>query len=149
VDGDGKADIITGAGPGGGPHVRVYRGDTGQPLREFMAYDPTSRAGVAVAAGDFDGDGKADIVTAPMSGGLPVRVTTLDGLVLKETVLTDAASTTGARVTVRDVDNDGSAEVLAAATTGGRTRLVALKRTGDPADQVALDPAALAGVFVG
>jgi hypothetical protein len=127
----------------------VYRGATGQPLRDLQAYAPGTRVGVAVAAGDFDGDGKADVVMAPMGGGLPVRVTTMDGLVLKEAVMTAADSTAGARVAVRDVDDDGSCEVLAAATAGGRTKLMALKRQGDPADQVTLDPAVVGGVFVG
>jgi len=53
VNGDGKADIITGAGPGGGPHVRIFDGGTGQqftsgPLDSFMAYDLFFTGGVFV-----------------------------------------------------------------------------------------------------
>jgi FG-GAP repeat len=53
VNGDGVADIITGAGPGGGPHVRIFDGSTGQQLQEnttdsFMAFDPSFSGGVFV-----------------------------------------------------------------------------------------------------
>jgi hypothetical protein len=55
VDGDGKADIITGAGPGGGPHVRVFDGTTGLQLDNaedsFYAFDPIFSGGVFVGAG--------------------------------------------------------------------------------------------------
>jgi hypothetical protein len=53
LNGDGKADIITGAGPGGGPHVRVFDGATGDPLAgpagSFFAYHPFFGGGVYVA----------------------------------------------------------------------------------------------------
>ena len=57
-------EIITGAGAGGGPHVKVFVRD-GNLLGEFMAYDPKFTGGVRVA-----GSG-ANIVTAPGPGGGP------------------------------------------------------------------------------
>ena len=46
VTGDGAHDIVTGAGPGGGPHVKVFDGVTGAEIRSFFAYDPAFRGGV-------------------------------------------------------------------------------------------------------
>ena len=66
VDGDGHLDIITGAGASVETRVRVFSGTNlnGPPIRDFVAYSGFN-VGVNVAAGDFDGDGKADIVTSP------------------------------------------------------------------------------------
>ena len=45
-DGDGLSDIVTGAGPGGGPHVRVFSGlDLGE-LVGFYGFDPAFGGGV-------------------------------------------------------------------------------------------------------
>lgn len=75
IDGDDYADIITGAGPGGGPHIQVISGRTHQVIATFFAFDENLRGGVFVAAGDVDGDGYADIIAgAGKDMGAKVRV---------------------------------------------------------------------------
>ncbi len=66
VTGDGRAEIVCGAGDPGGPHVRAFDGMTGQ------AYDQRLQCGVRVALGDVDGDRIPDIITAPGPGIAPV-----------------------------------------------------------------------------
>ncbi|MGE5425967.1 MAG: putative glycoside hydrolase [Bacillota bacterium] len=77
IDGDGVAEIITGAGKGGGPHIRYFDGK-GQVVGSFFAYDKNFRGGVNVAVGDIDGDGVAEIITGPGAGGGP-QVRIFDG----------------------------------------------------------------------
>lgn len=75
VNGDGTPDIITGAGPGAGPHVRIFDGITGQqlpePLGSFYAYDSTFTGGVYVSAALLSGDNRAEVITGSGSGGGP------------------------------------------------------------------------------
>jgi len=79
IDGNGIDEIITGAGPGGGPHVRIFDSN-GNPRGSFMAYPTSFRGGVRVSAGDVDNDGKAEIITGAGPGGGPqVRVFKADG----------------------------------------------------------------------
>lgn len=47
VNADGRAEIVTAAGPTGGPHVRVFN-DRGQILNEWFAYEATYTGGVGV-----------------------------------------------------------------------------------------------------
>ena len=79
INGDGLDEIITGAGPGGGPHVRVFSlaGGVVTELagQGFYAYDPAFPGGVNVACGDVTGDGVPEIITGAGPGGGPhVRV---------------------------------------------------------------------------
>ena len=74
VDGDpdGAGEILTGPGPGEmfGPHVRIwkYDGEKVIPLGSgFFAYG-VRKYGVGVDAGDIDGDGVDEIITAPGPG---------------------------------------------------------------------------------
>src|SRR5437016_7107504 len=57
VNGDGVPDVITAAGPGGGPHVEVFDGVTGLEDLSFFAYDLSFSGGVSVAAGEINGKG--------------------------------------------------------------------------------------------
>lgn len=82
VDGIPGDEVITGAGAGGGPHVRVFKGD-GTPLSGFMAYNPAFPGGVRVATADVDGDGRDEIITGAGPGGGPhVRIFDFTGRAL-------------------------------------------------------------------
>lgn len=114
LNGDGKAEIITGAGFGGGPHVRVF--DAGGKVLNngFFAYQQTFRGGVYVAAGDIDGDGKAEIITgAGPTGGPHVRIWTPKNKMISEFFAFSAKSAAGVRVSALDTDSDGRAEIVA------------------------------------
>ncbi len=79
TNGDGHEELIFGAGPGAKPEVSV-RNQSNQEISIFLAYDKNFRGGIRVAAGDVDGDGKDEIITAPRKGGGgQVRIFEADG----------------------------------------------------------------------
>lgn len=53
VDNDGRADVITGAGNTGGPHVRAFTMDGPIDSINFFAYSESFRGGVDVAGGSW------------------------------------------------------------------------------------------------
>jgi hypothetical protein len=121
VNGDGKADIITGAGQGGGPHVKVFSGATGALIRQFMAFDTTLRGGVFVAAADLNADARADIVTGAGPGGPPqLRIFNgVNGALLTSFPAYDPAFLGGVRVAAYSIDSTGLPAVITAPGTGG------------------------------
>jgi hypothetical protein len=80
VNGDQFADVICGAGPGGGPNITVLSGhdNARSLLLNFFAYDPGFTAGIYVAGGDANGDSRADIFVGAGRGGGP-NVAAFDG----------------------------------------------------------------------
>jgi hypothetical protein len=154
VDGDGHADIITAPGAGGGPDVRVFSGVTGAIIREFMAYAPGFLGGVYVAAGDVNGDGKADIITGAGAGGGP-QVNVFDGAtgaLLQSFFAYDPRFTGGVRVGyVGDLNGDGKGEIITGAGAGGGPQVNILDGTTlTMLDSFfAYDPHFAGGVFVG
>lgn len=156
VNGDGRDDIIVGSGAGGGPHVKVFDGRTGAVLHDFQAFDIGYSGGVHVAAGDFSGDGIADLVVGSgagsTAGGGP-RVKVFDGnnlSVLAEFSPYDPAFTGGVRVATGDLNGDGLADIITAPGIGGAPQLTRwlAPRATESGEMLVFSPNYLGGVFV-
>ena len=131
VNADGRADIVTAPGAGGGPHVRVFDAVTGADLHSFLAYTPGFGGGVRVAAGDVNGDGKADIITVPgPGGGSHVRVFSgVTGAELLGFFAFNPAFTGGAFIAAGDVNADRRADIIVGADAGGGPHVQAFSGT--------------------
>jgi hypothetical protein len=151
VNGDGKADIITGAGAGGGPHVKVFSGADGSVLQSFFAYAPTFLGGVSVAAGPVSGDGKVNIITGVGStGGPQLKVfSASDASVLQSFWAYDPSFFGGFSVAAADLLGDGWTEIIAGA--GAAPHVKVFDRTNHAVRDsfFAYDPSFVGGVFVG
>ncbi len=121
VNGDSFADLVCGAGPGGGPNVTVYSGIDGARLLSFFAYDSSFAAGIYVGSGDVDGDGKSDVVAGAGPGGGPnVAVFSgIDGRMILSYFPYAAAFTGGVRVAAVDRTGSGRDAVISVAGPGG------------------------------
>ena len=127
LDGDGRDEIITGAGPGAvfGPHARAFSYDpvsrvvTPLPGVSFLAYN-TNKFGVNITAGDVDADGCDEIITGPGPGsmfGPHLRGWNVDGDVAAaipqiNRFAYDSACRFGIRVACGDLDGDGRDEIV-------------------------------------
>lgn len=163
VTGDGVAEIITGPGPGGGPHIRVFDSNTGQLVYDFFAFDPRFGGGVYVSAADFNHDGKADIIVAADAGGGP-HIKVFDGTdqlaVFPEPTIEffayAEAFTGGVRVATADVNGDGTPDIITGPGPGGGPHVRAFdgsellqdRETELTNNFFPFSPAFLGGVFV-
>lgn len=115
TNGDNIDEIVVGAGPGGGPHVRIfdYLGNfTGYSLFPFH---PDYRGGVDVACGDVNGDKKDELVVSQFSDGqawIKIYKADISKTILAEFIAYDEKFEGGAHVAACDINGDGKAEVI-------------------------------------
>ncbi|MFL5340631.1 MAG: FG-GAP-like repeat-containing protein [Gemmataceae bacterium] len=156
---DTFTDIITGAGPSGGPHVKVFSGVDGSVLRSFFAFEGTFAGGVNVAGGDVNHDGTPDIVVArgaQVGTNSQVRVFNgVDGSMIWEFVAYPQFRG-GINVATEDVNHDGFADIVVApgpssapAVTSPGTLILSGKNLTQLGNFYPYDPTFLGGIYVG
>lgn len=124
---DGTLDIVVGTGPGVRSLVRIFDGKTGNGLGTVRPFEDSFTGGIFVAAGDINGDGKADLVVTPDVGGSSRTIIYNNGkenLVISNFFgIDDPNFRGGARCAVGDINNDGKADLVIAAGFGGGPRI--------------------------
>src|SRR4029079_808230 len=82
VDGDGAVDVVTSTQTGAGK-IRVFGFDGGgfSQSRTFVPYSSADKVktGAVLTTADVDGDGVADIITAPGGAGTAAIIKVFDG----------------------------------------------------------------------
>ncbi|MFZ9794089.1 MAG: FG-GAP-like repeat-containing protein, partial [Gemmataceae bacterium] len=121
INNDGIFDIVTGAGPGGGPHVKVFDGANGNIISQWFAYPINFAGGVYVSVGDLGNDGQLEIVTGAGIGGAPVVAVwnPNNGALLNQFLAYEQAFTGGVRVAVGDLTGDNIPDLVTGAGPGG------------------------------
>jgi hypothetical protein len=79
VTGDRRADLIVGSGPGMRSEVKVYDTVTHKPIATLSPFPPSFHGGVSVAAGDVNGDRKADLIVGS-GAGTPAKLEIFDAV---------------------------------------------------------------------
>jgi len=126
VNDDGLAEIIVGAGPGGGPHIRIFD-HKGRLKGQFFAFETGFRGGVNVAAGNIDGQGAAEIIAARGQGGMPeIKIFDRRGKLRGQFFAFEKKFRGGVNVAVANVDgrNDHNKSEIIVAPGSGREPMV-------------------------
>ena len=154
----GGEEIVTGAGPGGGPHVRLFSAAMNPLFGGFFAYEPGYHGGVDVAVGNVLADLERDeIVTGPGAGGGPHIRTFLGhgapapGQAGSGFFAYEPGFSGGVSVAVGDVRPDvAGAEIITAPGPGGGPHVRVFTADGTPLGGgfMAFDPGFTGGVSV-
>ncbi|TAL49897.1 hypothetical protein EPN81_04275 [Patescibacteria group bacterium] len=118
VDGDGEEEIVTGAGPGGGPQVRIFD-LAGNVEGQFFAFDEGDRHGIFVTVGDVNADGVDEILVTSDTGGTgQVRIFNRYGH-LKGAFFPHGRTTSPVQLALGDVDDDPEFEIISTLVSDG------------------------------
>jgi hypothetical protein len=133
LDGDGIDEIITGAGPGGAPHIRVFDNLGNVIYSKIFPFGENINTGADVATGDTDGDGRDEIIVSLGPNNQPkVSIINENGQKEKEFLAYDKNFKGGVRVSAGDIDRDGEDEIITGAGPGGGPHVRVFEASGKP-----------------
>ncbi len=126
IDGEGRAEIIMGVGPGSAPHLTAFRSE-GTRLWNTFPYDMGFRGGLGITTFDVDGNGTPEIIVAPQAKA-KADVAIIDPL------------TRTVRSTFRAFGNYGGGVSIAGLHVGTQPRIVVGAGAGGGPDVQQYDP---------
>lgn len=154
VNGDGFADIVTGTLTVSN-HIKVFSGKDSTILKSFIPFGSGYNGGINVAAGDFTGDGKAEIILGAAKNSshtlvLDVSSPTLGGFTVVQSFFAFANQNLagGVFVSAGDINGDGKADILVGTGSGTPQMRVFYGPSRTPGVTVNLNPNFAGGVRV-
>ena len=135
IDGDGASEIITGAGRGGGPHVRVFEMNGHDTGLGFFPFHPDFRGGIDVACGDVDGSGKSEVIISQKSQGqawVKVYKVNSEREIIANFLAYNENFKGGVHIASGDINGDGIDEIITGAGLGGGPHVRGFNGNGDP-----------------
>ena len=126
------AQITTGAGRGGAPHIRTFDSNGLAAGPSFYAYNESFSGGAPVARGNLTTDAGEEIVVGSGAGGNSFNVFSAAGAPLFGGTPFGVPFSGGIEVAVGDVTGDGTNEIIVAAGPGGGPHVKVLNSAGTP-----------------
>jgi len=154
INGDGIDEIITGAGNGGGPQVRIFK-PTGEVIGQFFAYNENFRGGVNVktlsAKTNIREKNKKMIIVSPGPGLEPkVKIYNNKAELVEEFDAYNKNFLGGVYLASGDINGDGIDEVITGAGSGASPHVRIFEENGRLIESFfALDKNFSGGITVG
>ncbi|WP_207425024.1 FG-GAP-like repeat-containing protein [Pedobacter sp. SYSU D00535] len=132
LDGDGKSEIIA-TSVSLSPHATTIAVLKNTGSREQISFDPklnftTGESPSAAALGDFNGDGKLDVVTANQNGNsVSVLINNTAGTISFQPKIDLTTGINPSAVAVTDIDQDGKPDIVV--TNGGEKSFSIFRNT--------------------
>lgn len=117
TNGDGRAEIVEGLDSGCCTTLHVLDAVSGNDMSGFFPFGDRSEAGARVAAGDVNGDGKAEILAVPVQGRRVNAYTSSGGAPFRSFDAFGPEVVGPISIAAGDVAGDARAELVAAAPT--------------------------------
>src|SRR5919204_3692332 len=126
TNGDGRAEVIEGLDAGCCTSLHVLDALSGDDLSGFFPFGDRSDVGARVAAGDVNGDGRAEILAVPLGSTRISAYGSGGGASFRSFASFGSEATSGASIAAGNLIGDARAEVVAAAATasGAQVKII-------------------------
>jgi len=148
IDGDGINEIITGAGEGGGPHVRIFN-NAGVVLGQFFAFDKNNRVGINLISYDVNFDGKDEIIIWQKKNSNKIKIFNASGELLQTLEISDLNTRNGFSLACTDLNNDNTIEYIVGSGKNNSPKILIYNTQGKLIKEfLAYHPNFKGGIFV-